>query len=287
METQTTYPLSLNGDTFNALKSDYDALLRQLLTEMENRNEEEATITIKVGVKLEKDQARDFEVHGYEAMRDIVKPTFKHEISTVMQIKNKKSGSLGGSMEMVWDKELFQYVMRPIDNGQVTLFDTEDSNVIQMPDLPTLPAGTVIDADYRMLGDGEETAESEDDEEQQDVSESHMKSGGSPFEYLCQFVGADMDVICREHDIYTVRSNGKDVLSSGFSAMDRFYCSTEKLAPHVGHAIVCELWPTSVVVRCDECDETLFEVVADEVEEDEFADYPYEEPGAELVDEEL
>ena len=30
METQTTYPLSLNGDTFNALKSDYDALLRQL-----------------------------------------------------------------------------------------------------------------------------------------------------------------------------------------------------------------------------------------------------------------
>ena len=114
-----------------------------------------------------------------------------------------------------------------------------------------------------------------------------MKSGGSPFEYLCQFVGADMDVICREHDIYTVRSNGKDVLSSGFSAMDRFYCSTEKLAPHVGHAIVCELWPTSVVVRCDECDETLFEVVADEVEEDEFADYPYEEPGAELVDEEL
>lgn len=42
-----------------------------------------------------------------------------------------------------------------------------------------------------------------------------------------------------------------------------------------------------LVVRCDECDETLFEVVADEVEEDEFADYPYEEPGAELVDEEL
>ena len=46
---------------------------------------------------MEKDQARDFEVHEYEAMRDIVKPTFKHEISTVVQVKDKKSGSLGGT----------------------------------------------------------------------------------------------------------------------------------------------------------------------------------------------
>lgn len=269
MATQTTYPLSLNGDTFNALKSDYDALLRQLLTEMENRNEEEATITIKVGVKLEKDQARDFEVHEYEAMRDIVKPTFKHEISTVMQIKNKKSGSLGGTMELVWDKELCQYVMRPIDNGQVTLYDTEGSDIIPMPEPPALPTGTVIDAEFRVLGDGNE-------------------AWPSAFEYLRQFVGHDMKVEVTERGVYNVRTeNGKVILSSGFSANDSFYCSAEKLESHVGHVVSCVSYGQdeifNISIECEECNEVLFDIDADD--SDEPADYPYEEPGAELGEE--
>ena len=57
------YPMSLNGDTFNALKTDFDQMLRKLLSGMEKFECEEATLNIKVGVKLEKDQARDFEVH--------------------------------------------------------------------------------------------------------------------------------------------------------------------------------------------------------------------------------
>ena len=279
------YPMSLNGDTFNALKTDFDQMLRKLLSGMEKFECEEATLNIKVGVKLEKDQARDFEVHEYEAMRDIVKPTFKHEISSAMQVKDKKTGSLSGNYELVWDRDSGQYVMRNIDDGQVTLFDTEGSNVIQMPEPPALPAGTVIDADYRELEEGGEQGESEDAGAQQDVSVGHKKSGDSPFEYLRQFVGADMKVMGTEQEIYTIRSNGKVILSSGFSATDRFYCSADKLAPHVGHAIVCEEWPNSVVIRCDECDETLFEVVAEEGEEDDSADYPYEEPGEELGDE--
>ena len=167
----------------------------------------------------------------------------------------------------------------------MTLFDTEGSNVIQMPEPPALPAGTVIDADYRELEEGGEQGESEDAGAQQDVSGGHKKPGDSPFDYLRQFVGADMKVMGTEQEIYTIRSNGKVILSSGFSATDRFYCSADKLAPHVGHAIVCEEWPNSVVIRCDECDETLFEVVAEEGEEDDSADYPYEEPGEELGDE--
>lgn len=275
------YPMSLNGDTFNALKTDFDQMLRKLLSGMEKFECEEATLNIKVGVKLEKDQARDFEVHEYEAMRDIVKPTFKHEISSAMQVKDKKTGSLIGNYELVWDRESGQYVMRNIDDGQVTLFDTEGDNVIQMPEPPALPAGTVIDADYTMLEDGEAQGGSEDANGPVDGSDGHKKPGDSPYEYLRQFVGADMKVMGTEHGIYTVRSGGKVILSSGFSATDRFYCSVEKLEPHIDHAIVCEEWPNSVVIRCDECDETLFEVVAEEAGEDDAADYPYEEPGEE------
>lgn len=275
------YPMSLNGDTFNALKTDFDQMLRKLLSGMEKFECEEATLNIKVGVKLEKDQARDFEVHEYEAMRDIVKPTFKHEISSAMQVKDKKTGSLSGNYELVWDRDSGQYVMRNIDDGQVTLFDTEGDNVIQMPEPPALPAGTVIDADYTMLEDGEAQGGSEDANGPVDGSDGHKKPGDSPYEYLRQFVGADMKVMGTEHGIYTVRSGGKVILSSGFSATDRFYCSVEKLEPHIDHAIVCEEWPNSVVIRCDECDETLFEVVAEEAGEDDAADYPYEEPGEE------
>lgn len=127
----TVYPLSLNGDTFNAFKSDFDQLLRQLITEMEKRESEDATISVKFSVKLVPDQARDFQANGYDGMRDIIKPSFKHEISTVMQVKNKKSGNVGGNMELAWDKNLHQWIMRPIDNGQTTFFDEDGNNTAE------------------------------------------------------------------------------------------------------------------------------------------------------------
>ena len=121
------FPLSLNGDTFNGFKSDFDQMLRNLLTEMEKRDSDEATINIKMTVGLEKSEERDFEITAYEAMKEITKPTFKHEISTVMTVKNKKSGTLGGNYKLVWDSEAHQYVMREIDDGQRSLFDDEDA----------------------------------------------------------------------------------------------------------------------------------------------------------------
>lgn len=121
------YPMSLNGDTFNAYKTDFDQMLRTLLTEMEEHESEEATITSKITVKLTPDHARDYQANGYDAQRDIIKPSFKHDISTVLQVKNKKSGNLDGNMELVWDKETHQYIMRPIDNGQVSFFNGYDN----------------------------------------------------------------------------------------------------------------------------------------------------------------
>lgn len=66
-------------------------------------------------------------------MRDIIKPTFKHEISSAMQIKDKKAGSLSGNYELVWDALSDKYVMRSIDDGQVSLFDDNEEKIIQMP----------------------------------------------------------------------------------------------------------------------------------------------------------
>lgn len=286
------YPLSLNGDTFNGFKADFDQMLRQLLTEMEKRESEEATISIKMVVGLAKDQERDFEANGYDAMKDVVKPSFKHEISTVMQVKNKKSGSLGGNMKMVWDRELCQYVMQEIDNGQTSLFGKEEetkqdpeedpANGLPAGDTRALPAGPVIEADYEVIEEREKEEGQEDGEGKKDSSGGYPAESESAFEYMRKFVGAEVKVT-EAMGNYTVRtSDNKVILSSAFSATDRFYCSAEKLRPHAGHAITCEEWPNAIVIRCDECDEVLFEV---DTEADAAADYPYEDPGDEPEEE--
>ena len=291
MAAQNIYPLSLNGDTFNALKSDYDAMLRQTLMKMEDLKVEDATITVKVAVSLEKDQARDFQANGYDAMRDIVKPTFKHEISTVMQVKDKKSGSLGGTMEMVWDQELGQYVMRPIDNGQTTLFDQSgegsgpimDADYTVVDDPPAIPAGTAALPAPQEEPEGA-GLDSEETKEQWDT-----------FYWLLNFDGTPMKVL-EAMGNYTVRTEANKVILTSANPHTTLYCSAEILSSHVGHRLVCKASgkmdgnPDTVSIICEECDETLFELHSpaytdddEPVESGEEAPkyYPYEEPDEE------
>lgn len=267
MTAQNIYPLSLNGDTFNGLKADFDMLLRQLLTEMERREEEEATITIKVGVKLEKDRDRDFEANYSDAMRDILKPSFKHDISTVMQIKSKRTGSLGGSMEMVWDRELCQYVMRPIDNGQTNLFDSgsdgkivdDDYTVVEDTPFPTFPAtGAALPAP------------------------ENASRKREAFEWLRQFVGVPMKVL-ESMGNCTVRTTSNQVILTSADPNFTLYCPAEVLMPHVGHSIVCVGSPSdedkydNISIWCEDCEEVLFSIdLGDEIEE-----YGYSEPDEE------
>lgn len=78
---------------------------------------------VKLSIHLENIQVPDSNVLEYEAMRDVINPCFKHEISSVMQVKDKKSGFLLGKYELIWDNEIGQYVIQNIDDGQTTIFD--------------------------------------------------------------------------------------------------------------------------------------------------------------------
>lgn len=276
MSTTKIYPMSLNSDTFNALKSDFDQMLRKLLTGMEKFECEEATLNIKVGVKLEQDQARDFSITEYEAMRDIVKPTFKHEITSAMQVKDKKSGSLNGEYELVWDKDSGQYVMRKIDDGQVTLFDESEP---PKQDPPALPDGNIIDAEYREVVEGNE----KDGGAENGGSEGGKEVADTPFDYMRQFIGVHMKVNATPSGVYTVRTNeGKVVLSSSFSETSPFYCPAEKLCEHVDHSVVCVGYGdediVNVSIEREDCGEVIFDIDA---VPDEGDNYPYEDPDEE------
>lgn len=295
------YPMSLNSDTFNAMKTDFDQMLRKLLSGMEKFECEEGTLNIKVGVKLEKDQARDFEVQEYEAMRDIVKPTFKHEISSAMQVKDKKSGSLGGNYELVWDRESGQYVMRNIDDGQTTLFDQEGGH------------GDVVDAEYT-VADGYGTAEDssalpagavalpspEEVPEEDSMNPEEIEEAWDTFHWLQNLAGTPMKVL-EAWGNYTVRTEANKIVLTSVNPHTTLYCPAEILRPHVGHRLVCVATgpadgeADTISIMCEECEETLFvfhspawpdneaEEPADDATDSEAPeDYPYEEPGEEV-----
>lgn len=140
--------LSLSSDTFQALKEDFDSILSRTIGNMEMRNADSATITLKLGIDLDKETV----VSG-DSSHEVTKPTFKHDISSVMQVKDKKSGALSGDYELVWNPEEGKYIMRRIDNGQTSMYDGDDPID---DDCVELEEGRMITAGNREEGSGYE-----------------------------------------------------------------------------------------------------------------------------------
>ena len=295
-------PLSLKSDPFNALFSDFDQIIRSTLSGMEETEQDVAEVNVKVKITLTPDSAPDFSVAGGQQTRSITKPRFDHVVSAVIQKKEKKTGTLSGNYELVWDRENVCFVMRPIDNGQVSIFDQQEEgegreegqapgNALPAPPPPALPgpSGEVIDADYEVIGEHQDEGGEKGGSEPEDGSDGYHADPKVLFEYMKQFVGAEMKVL-EAMGHYTVRTaDNKGVLSSACQPKDRFYCSPEKLAPHVDHAIICVGSPSdgeefeSIGIWCETCDELLFyiEVPTEPetpAEAGDQGDYEYNDP---------
>lgn len=123
------YALTLDSDAFNALKSDFNQILRSTLNNMLQKEGEKAEVKIALKITLTEGMAPDLQEVKYEAEREIIIPKFEHKVSSVMQYKDEKSGITGGAeYELVWDKDAVAYVMRPIKNAQMDLFEYSDQN---------------------------------------------------------------------------------------------------------------------------------------------------------------
>lgn len=124
------YALTLDSDAFNSLKTDFNQILRRTLSTMLQKEGEKAELKMSLKITLTEGTAPDLDERKYEAERGVIIPKFEHKISSVMQYKDEKSGFVGGAeYELVWDKEKSDYVMRPIKDAQITLFDgPEDLN---------------------------------------------------------------------------------------------------------------------------------------------------------------
>lgn len=236
-------PLSLKSNTFNALCSDFDQVLRATLQGMSDTSQDAAEANVKVKITLTPDSAPDFTVAGGQQTRAITKPKFDHTVTAVIQRKEKKTGTLSGNYELVWDQGTCTYVMRPIDDGQSSLFDEEKGGE-NKPELPALPGG-VIDAEFKEVSDG-------------DHDESDLDQRRDAFAWLKNFIDAEMTVM-EAMGNFTVRDKGnKVILSSATGAGSPFYATAATLEPHVGHSLTCTEGPDSIVIMCEDCDAVIF-----------------------------
>ena len=134
-----TYVLSLSADTFNAFKMDFDSALQRLLQKMDRLQSDSASINCKISVALTPAPERNFDATQEGDTVQVMKPSFSHEISTEIKVKDKTTGNLSGNRKLVWDEELMEYVMKDIDDGQTSLFDTAQNRQNAAPPVEQEP----------------------------------------------------------------------------------------------------------------------------------------------------
>ena len=110
--------VSIYSEAFHKLREDFDKIMISTLARMQEKGSEDATITLKIDIGLEKTFAP---VRGTTQMRDVYLPTFEHKITSAMQIKQEVKGRYDEECELVWNPASNSYLLVPI--GQLMLSD--------------------------------------------------------------------------------------------------------------------------------------------------------------------
>lgn len=178
--------LHFEDDTFKKLRVDADQVLQKLLANMAEKGSLEGRLTITVDVSFAEEtvQNRDPNIPG--DTRVVHTPKFQHKVGSVMQIKNEQKGDMNcDGMEMVWDNEKGEYILRPITGrDQMSVFDYEmeqraeeekeaEEDFLEGKKVAALPAPAddVEDAEFREVSDGQSEDSPTDSDEDDDLSD--------------------------------------------------------------------------------------------------------------------
>ena len=231
--------LSLDGATFSAMKKYFDDVLNRTIGNMQMKGASDATITLKMDVSITKGITN---INGTNM--DYNKPAFKHQVSSVLQIKDKATGQLAGEMVLEWDDDAEKFVLRRVDDGQTSLFDDDyedcDDGAIDVNGLP-------------------EPAPDEGDDSTQTARDD------SAFDVMMGFTNRNLTIV-ESNDVYTVRTEDTNevVLSSGCEDGSPFKINAEIAQKHVGDKLLCYMFSedskhvSGIAIDCTSCDETIF-----------------------------
>lgn len=118
--------LTFESDTFAEIKRDMTFVLQRLLANMQEKGSTEASMALKIDVSLVNEYIPNYDKNIEGESRKISKPKFKHKVTSAVQIKDEKSGNMDTEMELVYDENNGEYVMKPVANTrQMTIFDDD------------------------------------------------------------------------------------------------------------------------------------------------------------------
>lgn len=119
--------LHINDATFASMREGADLVIQRLVKSMVEKESTSGSVTIKIDLTLVPDIVDNMDPDIDGDTRKILKPKITHRINSVMQIKDEEKGGVNyDGMELVYDKQFGEYVMRPIANTyQRSIFDAD------------------------------------------------------------------------------------------------------------------------------------------------------------------
>lgn len=235
--------LSLSENTFEQMKADFDSILNRTIGNMEMKGASEATVTMKLIISLEK--TTTYTDHG---PLDVTRPVFKHDISSVMQVKDKKSGQLDEEMALVFDDTTGEYILRPIRDGQMTMDDIIDADY-EEADYET--------TEYPALESPKLPPVEDDEVEDPFGANKDNTAEENRYDHLIQYAGDDLTVVRTADGYEVITEDDETVLSTSEPKGSPAYVAEALLKDLVGKTVTCVEYEVdgktvSIAVECEE-----------------------------------
>lgn len=181
--------LDFDSDTLGNVKRDMNFVLQRLIGNMMEKGSTNGSLTLKIDVSFTKEYIPNYDPKVEGESRKINKPSFKHKVTSTVNITDKKYGNMDIEMELAFDEDSGEYVLQPVANTtQKSIFDSDYKENLKPDDeeksekeepkgIPQLPGPTeaededVIDAEYTEL----ETAQKPDENSEEDVTDEILE----------------------------------------------------------------------------------------------------------------
>lgn len=118
--------LDFDSDTLGNVKRDVNFVLQRLIGNMVEKGSTNGSLTLKIDVSFTQEYIPNYDSTVEGKSRKINKPSFKHNVTSTVQIKDKKDGNMDTEMELVFDEYSGEYVLQPVANtAQKSIFDSD------------------------------------------------------------------------------------------------------------------------------------------------------------------
>lgn len=113
--------VTIYSEAFCKLRDDFNKMIEETLTKMQQKGSSDAALTIKLDISLEKTFEPVNLPDGTQTMRDVYIPQFSHKVTSAMQIKSQLAGKFDEECELIYDAAQQRHMLVPF--GQLSLSD--------------------------------------------------------------------------------------------------------------------------------------------------------------------